>query len=233
MQYDVNADKNRIFKVIRNSVIIAFWLVLIVFCFINRDKLTVENIINYTPSDTIAAVFIILLLFAVKSLTFFVYGGLLYSASGIMFPLPLAVFVNFLGTVIMTSIPFFIGKRMGNKTIDQLTNKYPKLSILYDLQNKNELFVCFFVRIVGCLPSDALGIYLGAMGIHYKSYICGTLLGMAASIISFSVMGMSVNDITSPAFIISLSVDIVIMTTSLIIYIIRRIKSKNKTCGGK
>lgn len=231
MAIHTSADKNKIFKLIRNSVIAIFWLILIVLCFINRDKITVESILSFTPENTVAAILIMFLLFAFKSVTFFIYGGILYAASGIMFPLPLAFFVNLIGTIIMTSIPFLIGKKAGTGTVDKIIEKYPRLSILRDIPNKNELFVSFFVRIVGCLPADPLGIYLGASGIRYSRYLCGTLLGLSSAMITFSIMGTSINDVTSPAFIISAAIEIGVMILSVSLYLLWRYRNKKKAAS--
>lgn len=231
MGTDTKADKSNVIKLISHTIIIAFWLLLILVCFLGRDKITVESILSFTPQNTVAAIFIMLLLFAVKSVLIFVYGGILYAASGILFPLPLAVFVNFLGTIIMTTIPFFIGKKTGSKAIERITEKHPKLKILSDLSNKNEIFISFFVRIVGCLPADPLGMYLGATGMRYSRYLLGTLLGLASAIICFSVMGMSINDVSSPAFIISTAVEIGLMLSSVTLYLIWKFKNKKKAAA--
>lgn len=231
MSARTSANGKSIVKLIRNSIIALFWLLLIVLCFINRDKITVESILSFTPENKLAAILIVFLLFAVKSVTFFIYGGILYAASGIMFPLPLAIFVNLIGTIIMTTIPFFIGKKGGTRAIDKLIEKYPRLRILRDIPNKNEMFVSFFVRIVGCLPADPLGIYLGASGIRYSRYLCGTLLGLSSAMITFSVMGMSINDVTSPAFIISAAIEIGLMVLSISLYLLWRCRNKKKSAS--
>lgn len=233
MHTDKPTNKGNILKLLRNIIVIVFWLLLVILCFLNRDKITVEGILSFTPQNIAAAMLIMFLLFAVKSVTFFIYGGILYAASGIMFPLPVAVLVNLIGTVIMTSIPFFIGKKGGTKTIDKIIEKYPRLKILRDIPNNNELFVSFFVRIVGCIPADPLGIYLGASGIRYSKYICGTLLGLSSAIITFSVMGMSINDVTSPAFIISAVSETGIMILSVSIYLLWRNRNKKKSSSNE
>lgn len=218
-------------KYIRSIVIGCVWVAILVLCFIYRDKITVESIVNFTPENTLAASVIMLCLFALKSVTFFVYGGLLYAANGILFPLPYAIFINTLGTVVMTTIPFFIGKKLGEKSIRRLIDKYPKMSILLNLPNKNELFTSFFVRIVGCLPADPVGMFLGASGIRYSRYLCGTLLGLSSAIITFSVMGMSINDVSSPTFIISAIVEVSLIVLSVSIYLIWKMKNKKKFGG--
>ena len=227
MNFDKSA--NNIFKIVRNIIVVVFWIFLIVLCFIYKDNITVQNIINFTPENTVMAIVMMLFLFAFKSVTFFIYGGILYAASGIIFSLPVAIFVNCIGSIIMTSIPFFVGKKMGGEAIDKIIKKHPRLSILRDTPSKKELFVSFFVRIVRCLPSDPLSMYLGASGIRYSRYICGTLLGLSPAIVTFSIMGMSINDVNSPAFIISAGIEIGLMILSVSLYLIWRKKNKNKT----
>jgi len=217
-----SVDKGLVQKII----VFAFWLTIILACLINRDKITVDAIVNFTPGNTIAAVLVLWLLFAFKSITVVVYGGLIYAASGIMFSLPVAIIVNTVGTVLMVSIPFFIGKKAGGNTIDKLVQKNPKLEGLRDVPNQNELFVSFFVRLLGILPSDLVSMYLGASGIKYSKYISGSLIGLFPAVISFSVMGMSANDMTSPEFIISAAFEIGLMIFSVIMYFVWRRKSK-------
>ena len=219
-------------KIIRNTVITLFWLAFIIFCFINRDKITISSILSFTPKNLYLAAFVMLLLFSVKSVSVVIYGGLLYAASGIMFSLPVAILVNTVGTVLMVSIPFFIGKRAGKDTMNRLVEKNPKLEVLREAPSKNELFISVFVRLIGILPGDLVSMYLGASGVHYSKYITGSMIGLFPAIISFSVMGMSADDISSPAFIISTAFEIGLMILSIAIYFIWRKKQKHNS-GGK
>lgn len=233
MNTEAKAAKSNLSQWVRSAVMIAFWLLLILLCFIHRDKITVETILSFTPQNTTAAILVMLCLFAVKSVLIFVYGGILYAASGVLFPLPLAVFVNFIGTIIMTTIPFFIGRKMGSNAVMKITDKHPKLKILGDLSNKNELFISFFVRIFGCLPADPLGMYLGATGMRYSRYLLGTLLGLTSAIICFSIMGTSIDDVSSPAFMISTAVEVGLMLLSITLYLIWKIKNKKKSVSAR
>lgn len=219
-------------KLIRKTIIIAFWLIFIIFCLLNRDKITISSILSFTPKNLYLAAFVMLLLFAIKSVSVVIYGGLLYAASGIMFSLPVAILVNTTGTVLMVSIPFFIGKNAGKETMNKLVAKNPKLEVLREIPSKNELFISIFVRLIGMLPGDLVGMYLGASGIRYSKYISGSMIGLFPAIISFSVMGMSADDISSPAFIISTAFEIGLMILSIAIYFIWRKKQK-QTFGGK
>lgn len=221
---------SKIWKQAGNGIAVAFWLVLILLCLVYRDEITVERIVAFTPENTLVAVVVMLCLFALKSISIFIYSGLLYAASGILFPLPLAILVNILGSVIMATIPFVIGKRSGTALVTKLIEKHPKLKLMKEIPNQNDFFVSFFVRIIGILPSDIVGMYLGATGIGYRRYIVGTILGMLPATVTFCIMGMQIQDVTSPAFLISLGFELCLMVVSTTAYAIwmKKVKRKNR-----
>lgn len=220
--------QHKALKTFRRIFMILFWGVLLLLCFLNREKISVEGIVDLVPKDAVLSIVVMLLLFAVKGVAVFIYGSILYAASGILFSLPVAIIVNTVGTVIMTTIPFYIGKKAGRRMIGELVKKNSKLEILQDTQNKNEFLVSFFLRMVGLLPSDLVAMYLGSSGMCYKPYLFGTVIGLMPSIVCFSVMGMSIDDVGSPQFIISLIVEAGLMLLALLIYFIWRSKNKKK-----
>ncbi len=210
------------------------WIGIIVLCLIFRDQITVERIINCTPDNLLLAAAVMLLLFALKGVTVVIYGGILYAASGILFPLPHAIAVNIVGTVLMTTIPFLMGKRAGADILLQLRQKNQKLELLQDLQSENAFFVAFMIRMIGMLPGDLVGMYLGASNMRYSRYISGTMLGMLPAIIAFSVMGTSIDDPGSPEFILSACGEAGLMLLALALYILWRRKKKQEAvnnCG--
>ena len=207
---------------------VAFWVGLIILCLIRRDQITVENIVKFTPENPFLAICVILLLFALKSVSVVIYGGILYAASGILFSLPAAIAVNLAGSVIMTTIPFLIGKRSGVKMMDRLIQRNSKLEILRSVPKQNEWLISFFIRIVGVLPSDLVSMYLGASGLHYTRYMIGTIVGLLPAIIDFSVMGKNIHDVSSPAFRISVGIEIFLMILSISIYYIWKRKRNGR-----
>ncbi len=213
---------------LKAGIMLAFWGALILLCWIYRDRITVENIVNYVPENTAVAICIILILFALKGVTVIVYGGILYAASGILFSLPVAICVNLAGTVLMTSVPFFIGKRAGSNLLDQLVRKNKRLELLRDAPKQNEFFFSFAARMIGLLPGDLVGMYSGACGLTYSHYICGTVAGIFPSIITFSVMGTSAHDISSPAFLISAGSTVLLMLLSLSTFLLWRKKQRKE-----
>ena len=202
--------------ILRKGIPVFFWAAVILLCFLYRDRITVENIVNFTPENPVLAVGIMLLLFAFKSVTFVIYGSILYAVNGILFPLPFAILLNMAGSAIMATLPFLIGRRKGSGLLVKLTEKYPKLSVLRKLPSENGFFLSMVIRLMGCLPGDVVSMYFGASGIRYQEYLTGTLIGLTPSIVIFTVMGMSADDVTSPAFIISVCCEILTALTSII-----------------
>ena len=185
-------------------------------CIVNRDKITAEGIVGLVPQNSWLSAIILLMLFAVKSVSVVIYSGILYAASGILFSLPIAIIINIIGTVIMVTIPYLIGRKAGTPLLERLVAKKPKLAIIRDFPSQNDLFVSFFVCIVGCLPGDLVCMYLGADRLNYTRYLIGSVLGSMSAVISFAVMGMNADDITSPGFLISLGIEFLLMVGSIV-----------------
>lgn len=195
--------------------LLCLWVGVLLLCFCNRERFTVDGVLSYTPESPALAALFLLLLFALKSLSVFVYSGILYMASGILFPLPAAIALNVAGTVVMVSLPYFLGRRVGEGLLDSLMEKYPKLEVLRKIRTDHELLLSFVTRTVNILPSDILSLCMGALGICYGKYLAGSVAGMLFSITAFPVMGSSIMDPASPRFLLSAFVQIAAAAVSL------------------
>ena len=182
---------------------ICIYLGVAVVCFIHRNKITIESIVSYTPENAAMAAAVMLALFTLKGCTVFVNGNILYAACGVLFPLPAAIAVNTAGSIIMTTIPFFIGRKSGTTTMDALAQKYKKLEMARNAPRYNELLFTLFMRILGILPCEPVGMYLGSCGLRYSKYIVGTMIGLAPAIVAYAIIGEYAADPMSPQFIIS------------------------------
>lgn len=183
------------------------WAGIIVVCFFRRDALSAEGIARDAPGNPWLAAIVILALFALKSLSIVVYSGILYAASGILFPFPAAVVLNLVGTVIMVSLPYGIGQKAGASAVEAIRARYPKAEAIHALRAKDDFLFSFLVRMVH-IPSDVASLYMGAVHVGYRKYLLGSLLGMLPHAIAYPIMGMSIRDRHSPQFLISLCVEI-------------------------
>ena len=209
-------------------IILCVWMVILGTCLLYRDRFSVESVLQVSPQNMLLAALFMLLLFALKSLSIFIYCGIFFIASGIIFPLPAAILVHLLGPVVMVSLPYWLGRQVGGELIDSIVRKYPKTAFLRQLQMENELFLSFITRIINILPSDILSLYMGASGISYGKYLPGSVAGMLLTIITFPIVGSSITDPTSPLFIASVAVQVVVTVASITGYALYlRKKSKS------
>lgn len=222
---DNKGRKSKVLNTARKILLAAVWLSIIVFCFIHRDDISVEAIANYTPRSPLLAALVMLALFALKSMSIVLYSGLLYAANGILFPLPVAVVLNILGTFIMVSIPYWVGRRSGASAAEQVRAKYPKAEKIHELRAKNDFIFTFLVRML-LLPSDVASLYMGAIKVDHKKYLLGSVLGMLPHTLTYPIMGMSLQDIRSPQFLISLCADILYTLLTTLAYAAYRKKNE-------
>lgn len=198
--------RSRKYKVI----LLCVWLVILAVCFVNRDRFSVDGVLRYSPRNPLLAAVFMLLLFALKSLSVFIFSGILFAANGILFPLPAAIALNVLGAAVMVSLPYWLGRRLGKDAVDSVLEKYPKAEALRRMRTGRELSLSFITRAINILPSDILSLYMGATGINYPKYLAGSILGMLLSLITFPIMGMNITEPTSPWFWASIVIQVLV-----------------------
>ena len=196
----------------------AVWIAIIVICLLHKEGFTLEGILSYTPRQPLLAALVLWGLFAVKSLSIFLYSGLLYAASGVLFPLPAAIAVNVVGTAVMVSIPYWLGKKLGSQAVQYILHRWPKSVMLRDLRSGSDFFFVLIVRLLGILSADVVSAYMGAIGVRYRDYLPACLLGFLSTCILFPPMGMSLSDIRSPQFLIAASIQLAEMLASCITF---------------
>ena len=124
--------------------------------------ISLQAILIDVPKNSLLTVGLLLLFYMLKSLTIFFPMLILEMAVGYLFPAPAALVINFLGICIVLTIPYWIGRTLGLRQVSKLTRKYPKLQAMVEKQNSHSIFLCFFLRVISCLPGDLVTMYLGA-----------------------------------------------------------------------
>ena len=186
------------------------WAALILFVLLHRREITLEKILSYTPQSPILAAVAMMGLFALKSLSLVMYSGLLYAASGSLFPIPLAILVNICGTVVMASVHFFPARRIGAVRVGELREKYPKLKAVEDFRGKNDFAFSLLLRAMQVVNFDIGSMYMGAAGLRTLPFLLGSAAGKMTDIILFPIMGASIGDARFAPFWITVAVDLLI-----------------------
>lgn len=187
---------------LKSLPLLACMLFVVLFLASGND-ITVDTILNYTPESPFAAAVVLLLFYALKSVSFVFPIAVLQIAAGHLFPTPAALLINFLGRAITLSIPYWVGRFSGSDLISNLQEKYPKLKEICDRQGQRPVFISFLLRTFCFLPGDAVSLYLGAIGIPFRCYLTGGILGTTLGIVLATVLGSSITKPGSPAFWLS------------------------------
>ena len=217
-------------KRIWGGILLCAWGLILWFLIRNGGRLSVEQILNFKPESTAAAVAAMTGLFALKSVDFIMHSGILYAANGIMFPLGWAIVFNLFGSALVMTTPYLIGKTLGKPLMAILEKKTPKLKTVNALSLESDFLVAFLFRISG-LPLSILSLYFGAMGLRFGRYLAGSVLGFLPLLLNYTVLGMAASDVTSPVFLIAVGVKAAFFVGSMLVY--RRLlkKSLEKKAG--
>lgn len=200
---------------------------LAVVCGLHSD-ISLQAVLTDASQNPLLTVGLLLLLYMLKSLTIFFPLLILEMAAGYLFPAPAALIINFVGICIVLTIPYWIGRALGLRQVSKLTRKYPKLQAIMEKQNRHSIFLCFFLRVISCLPGDLVTMYFGATHTPFSHNLLGGALGILPGMILATFMGINIQHPSSPAFWISaaLSVGLAVLSTVLYYVYLKRQKGK-------
>ena len=188
------------------------WLLL------SGHSITVEDVLSYTPAQPLRAALFLWLAFALKSLSMVFPVYLLFAVSGQLFPLPVALAVNFVGVAVTMTVPYLLGRASELSFTDRLLEKYPKLREVRRMRESSGFFLSFLSRAIGFLPCDALSLYFGSTRLRYSVYITGALLGFLPDLICATILGQQIERFDSPGFWITLAINILACVSSVFLY---------------
>lgn len=152
----------------------------------------------------------LLLLYAIKSVISFVPLAATCLISGLVFPFPVALLINFVGVAIILTIKYYWGKHIGEGNFSKLAKKSDAIwELIKDTENGDGTgnpIILFLLRIVPSVPIGPVSQMYGKMGYNFWRYLGISLLGYSLKIISFTMIGYNVNDPFSASFIVPLVV---------------------------
>lgn len=205
-----------------------FMIFFVLIAALNKDKITVENILEFTPENLLLAGGIILSFYAIKSLAIVFPIAVLYIVSGKLFSVAMAISINIVGLIITLSLPYFIGKISGEEVVEKIKIKYPKTNKIDEFKNENNWVFVFIFRVVRLIPGDLGSILLGAMNTEFAPYLVVSLLIRMPSMITMTIFGNNIDNPRSPEFILSLVARLLLFIISFfIVYVINK-NRKNK-----
>lgn len=205
------------------------WAALIVFALMNRDKITAESIAAYEPGNVMLAVLTMMCLFALKTLSIVFYSGLLFTASGMLFDLPLALVVNIAGALVMLLEGYGIGYMGGQRMVGELSDRYPKFREFTGLKDSRPFVFALLIRTLKIVNYDLGSMYMGASGVRMLPYLGGSLTALLPEITLFTLAGNGIADMNAvPAVFAAVLYILVTAAAALILKHMMRTKSNIK-----
>ncbi len=218
--------KNVILTVLRYAPLAVCIVFMFIYLFSGKD-LSAEDLLNFAPEKPLFAALFLIALYAFKSLTVFFPLIVLNILGGFLFdPLP-ALIINMIGMVVELTVPYWIGRLSGASYAEKLYQKHPKIATLIGDNSGNHFFISFFLRVISCLPGDAVSLYFGAVKMPYLTCLIGSFLGTLPGLVATTLLGTSITDPNSPMFWISIGLTVGLSVLSVIIYYFWN-KRKNK-----
>ncbi len=208
--------ENRMVLNVLRTLPVVLTLAAVVFLFVSGGKFSPEDILSHSPSTPIFIVLFILILYALKSLSVFFPVIVLQVAVGLLFQSFWAVLLNIAGMAVAFALPYAIGYYSGAAMVTKLLDKHPKVADKIEKQRGSDFFISFFLRIIGFLPVDLVSMYLGSVKTDFFKFMTGSLAGVLPGVIAATIAGTSITDPTSPTFIISLSIALLLSAASFI-----------------
>ena len=187
-------DKKKLQRIIKYGAL-AVWAILIIIILASRNKITADMILNYAPSNLLLAVIVVLLLFALKTLSVFFFSGILYTVSGLIFDLPLAILVNALGVVVMISEGYFMGKTFGSDLVGTVAEKHPKIRPILHLEDRKPFLFTFLLRMMKLINFDIGSMYMGASGARFLPYASASFLTVIPELVLYAVLGKGISNL--------------------------------------
>ncbi len=182
------------------------------------EDISVQTILEYTPDNLIVAAFVLIALYAIKSITIVFPIIILEVAVGHLFPPLTAIIISMIGIIVGYIICYWIGYFSGANVLNKLLNKYPTFELFIRKQNDHSSFVCFFLRTLCVLPGDVVSMYLGAVKTPFIYYLLASALGSFPSTVLATLFGASITEPESPMFWISIVLMCIYSGISILVY---------------
>ena len=198
----------------------------------SQYHVTAEAILSWQPENLVLAAVILLCFFAVKSVLVFVPIMIPQILAGHLYSREIAILINCLGLLIVVSLPYWIGKRLGSAKMEQLIRKYPKIQNILKTQEDNQMAFCFMLRACAVPPADIVTMYLGATGMPYLTNTIGGTLGCFPGMVLTTFLGANIRNPESPAFWQALILNVVwIFLSGLGFYLYKKVHSGKEDAG--
>ncbi len=204
------------FLLIFASYVVTFPTVQKSLAVINTEFVNLENFI--AGFNDLIAFIIIMLLFLFKSFVPVIPFSVLFISSGMVFPAPVAVFVNAFGFAILVSTKFLWGRRYGGGRAVKVLKSYEPISKFMDFDGTGNKWMLVLLRFIPFMPIGMVSRAYGTTEIKTAPYVGLSVLGFLPRLILWSVVGINIFDPFTPSFIVPIIILLVVSGIAILIY---------------
>ena len=195
--------------------LVLLWSCVVLLFIKTNGQMSVQELLRYQPKSKPMAIMAMCGLFLLKSVDFMIHSGVLYAIDGILFSLPAAFALNTLGNIIMSAVPYFIGRSLGAQALSRIGEKYPRFRELEHLQTRSTGVFTFMLRTLG-LPIPIAGLYMGASRCSFRKYLTASVLGLTPLTVPYTMLGEGTGGMRSPILLIAIATELLLCAFTLL-----------------
>ncbi|MBQ8574698.1 MAG: VTT domain-containing protein [Clostridia bacterium] len=165
-----------------------------------QAELAVENM-----GDKASVFLVIIFLYAFKALfPLYLYPlSLLCAITSTVFPAYFSIPINIMGLVILYSIRYYWGTRVGAVGIQNILQRNRTVRYLVENNDgRGNPWLLSLFRFIPGIPINLVSKLYGAMGFRFRDYILLSLLGFSPLLISYTFIGRNVFNPLSAPFLV-------------------------------
>lgn len=177
-------------------------------------ELAVENM-----GDKASVFLVIIFLYAFKALfPIYLYPlSILCAITSTVFPAYFSIPINIMGLIILYSIRYYWGTRVGAVGIQNILQRNRTVKYLVENNDgKGNPWLLSLFRFIPGIPINLVSKLYGAMGFRFRDYILLSLLGFAPLLVTYTFIGTNVFNPLSAPFLVPFILLFILISISAI-----------------
>lgn len=195
-------------------------LVLLLVHFIGVSRLTPESIRNLIISFGWWGPAVYIFLYTIRPLLLFP-AIILTLAGGLAFGPWWGTLYVLIGGLLGACLCFLIARSLGREKMKKYLGDFPQLQNFDDQVAEHGFRTMLIMRIVPIFPYDPVSYLAGLSNMKFRDYTVATAIGMVPGAFAYNVLGCSLTDMLSPAFLMAVVLVAVVMFTPLVYHLVK------------
>lgn len=209
-------------KAIKAGFLLVIMLaVLLLVHFVGVSRLTPESIRNLIVSFGWWGPVVYIFIYTIRPLLLFP-AIILTLAGGLAFGPWWGTVYVVVGGLLGACLCFAIARLLGREKTKKYLGNFSQVEALDRQMDKNGFKTMLIMRVVPIFPYDPVSYLAGLSNISFRDYTLATAIGMVPGAFAYNVLGYSLTDMLSPAFLMAVALVILVMFTPLVYHYVKK-----------